>query len=478
MEIEFESADDYELNDDVDDITFYVPIEDEKYKIETKTFNSKEDLQEEIKDRIDRICEFTSLSDTAACKLLIEYNWNVDKALETFLQEENIDEEIENQIEIEIQVNSFDCTICIQNINQQEAVKFSCEHEICKKCCESYLWTKLNDNSYQNSNKIECPNFNCNSMTCIKNICVNLIDGKTIDESLEIIQRLFVITNSHIKICPKCKKVIHIDVLLNDQYGGLEITCECNYSFCSSCSLPWHELINCELYQKYKTLNETCMKLISNKVNEDMLEWLKNKTKTCPNCGEVIEKNAGCNHMKCIRCNHDFCWICLGNFNRSHICDIKSKEHQISKEKLEKFYLLLKSENIELVTDNLPEILKYTYKDGVNRYAFHTKKIEKEAEEFAYVTQYNKLYRFKCLLKECRILLCDAYIFSIFVEQTDSARLIEMHRIFLELQTDRLRFIFDKNGSYLTSLDICEKLCRNLKSGVKEGIFVFKDNLY
>lgn len=33
--------------------------------------------------------------------------------------------------------------------------------------------------------------------------------------------------------------------------------------------------------------------------------------KHCPNCGHLIEKTAGCLHMKCWQCKTDFCWNCL-----------------------------------------------------------------------------------------------------------------------------------------------------------------------
>jgi len=44
-----------------------------------------------------------------------------------------------------------------------------------------------------------------------------------------------------------------------------------------------------------------------------MKMWMKANTKACPQCGVLIEKNDGCNHMTCVNptCRYEFCWICL-----------------------------------------------------------------------------------------------------------------------------------------------------------------------
>ena len=39
-------------------------------------------------------------------------------------------------------------------------------------------------------------------------------------------------------------------------------------------------------------------------------------TEPCPKCGAYIHKTGGCSHMKCYKCQHEFCWICNGNHYR------------------------------------------------------------------------------------------------------------------------------------------------------------------
>jgi hypothetical protein len=46
-------------------------------------------------------------------------------------------------------------------------------------------------------------------------------------------------------------------------------------------------------------------------VSEEDLRAINEGTRPCPQCYIPIAKNAGCKHMKCNNCHHDFCWDCL-----------------------------------------------------------------------------------------------------------------------------------------------------------------------
>ena len=52
-------------------------------------------------------------------------------------------------------------------------------------------------------------------------------------------------------------------------------------------------------------------------------KWMKRNSKRCPNCKTPINKNGGCNHMQCTRCNQHFCWACqkkVSPWSLSHFC--------------------------------------------------------------------------------------------------------------------------------------------------------------
>ncbi|MDR3550847.1 MAG: IBR domain-containing protein [Candidatus Babeliales bacterium] len=46
-------------------------------------------------------------------------------------------------------------------------------------------------------------------------------------------------------------------------------------------------------------------------------QWILKHTKACPNCAIPIEKNGGCDWMKCTVCAHEFCWECLATHDHN-----------------------------------------------------------------------------------------------------------------------------------------------------------------
>ncbi|XP_068330529.1 probable E3 ubiquitin-protein ligase ARI8 isoform X2 [Pyrus communis] len=74
-----------------------------------------------------------------------------------------------------------------------------------------------------------------------------------------------------------------------------------------------HSPVKCETVAKWMS---------KNKDESENMNWILVNTKPCPQCKRPIEKNQGCNHMRCrAPCRFDFCWICLGEWSRSHLCN-------------------------------------------------------------------------------------------------------------------------------------------------------------
>lgn len=88
--------------------------------------------------------------------------------------------------------------------------------------------------------------------------------------------------------------------------GGLMMVCpseKCNFSFCRSCQESWHADSTCDQYKQWKIEN--------GQADVRYEKWARKNTKACPQCQKPIQKNGGCNHMRCSQCRFDFCWKCL-----------------------------------------------------------------------------------------------------------------------------------------------------------------------
>jgi hypothetical protein len=100
------------------------------------------------------------------------------------------------------------------------------------------------------------------------------------------------------------------------------VTCiRCFQKTCFTHKIPWHTGLICEEYDSQTDIN----------VQANLL-WLTQHTKQCPKCHFRIEKNDGCDHMICIKCQYEFCWSCLADFDQirkegNHLHDSNCKHY-------------------------------------------------------------------------------------------------------------------------------------------------------
>ena len=60
--------------------------------------------------------------------------------------------------------------------------------------------------------------------------------------------------------------------------------------------------------------------------DSNIKEYALNKfIKKCPNCGIITEKDQGCNHMVCSKCQYQWCWLCNEEYKESHFLEGKCK---------------------------------------------------------------------------------------------------------------------------------------------------------
>lgn len=98
--------------------------------------------------------------------------------------------------------------------------------------------------------------------------------------------------------CPSCGDMI----LPNKNFFGRirsEMACQkCGTEFC--------------FYHSNQHPNEKCIDFITRTCKEEAVSTtlIQSTCKNCPSCGFPTEKNRGCNHMTCVKCSCDWCWLC------------------------------------------------------------------------------------------------------------------------------------------------------------------------
>ena len=53
--------------------------------------------------------------------------------------------------------------------------------------------------------------------------------------------------------------------------------------------------------------------------NAELRNYVKQfNVQKCPSCGFGTQKIDGCNHMTCVKCRHNWCWLCRGKYSSGH----------------------------------------------------------------------------------------------------------------------------------------------------------------
>ena len=135
---------------------------------------------------------------------------------------------------------------------------------------------------------------------------------KHISENDDLIQkykkfkkRIEIEKDKNKKICPNQNWVSFLEKINSPKY----VKSEYGHTYCFYCLNPPHGNKPCDKKSEIK-----------------FLKWTKDKkVKRCPNCKMFTEKNYGCNHMTCVHCGYQWCWICEQEYQNDHYTSGKCK---------------------------------------------------------------------------------------------------------------------------------------------------------
>lgn len=218
--------------------------------------------------------------------------------------------------------------------------------DICYSCYDLHISTALDTRGLGACNAVQCPQVSCDHKYTFDEI-KNVTSPKTFSRYDDLLTRMVLGDEPNFRWCinPGCGSgaiycaddiweemgcrgmVFEVDPRLTEP--GRWIQCpDCRFDMCFVHHVPCPTKFRSRLEQRKDpiwTLSAkacaTCREDLLNRGAEDSDEtWIAKNTKYCPGfgCGVPIEKESGCPHMICAKCQFEFCWDCLGEYDADH----------------------------------------------------------------------------------------------------------------------------------------------------------------
>ncbi|CAH0386783.1 unnamed protein product [Bemisia tabaci] len=217
------------------------------------------------------------------------------------------------------------CDICLLFYSDDQIPPgTSCNHKFCHSCWSQYLTSKIQDG---NAHSILCPAFNCHILIA-PDFIDKILPAELTKKYLHFDIKAFVESNPTIKWCPMagCGRAVRLPEteyfqLKQPKKTSHAVDCGNGHFFCWDCLGEAHAPSECSQWKRWQEkIAEIKPERLQTYCNESEdaanCLWLVTNSKPCPNCKSPIQKNEGCNHIKCYKCKHDFCWVCQESWKK------------------------------------------------------------------------------------------------------------------------------------------------------------------
>lgn len=205
-----------------------------------------------------------------------------------------------------IQEATLSCLICTNDVPTSSippCITAACKHvpQTCRLCIASWISSRLQSSGHES---LTCPQ--CNER--LHEADVRLFAASDVyQQYVDLVLRSSLSNNPEFHWCikPGC----HSGQLHADS-NPIFRCAQCKLRSCVQHKVPWHDGLTCKEYDARITSHKREMEEVASR------RKVKETTRQCPgqNCGWRIEKNDGCDHMTCRKCNTEFCWLCKANY--------------------------------------------------------------------------------------------------------------------------------------------------------------------
>ncbi|XP_067133598.1 potential E3 ubiquitin-protein ligase ariadne-2-like [Centruroides vittatus] len=301
-----EIYDDYFNTDDVELEEIRLHNDDPEYfKYECLQIEDAEQLLNTIIDTVSKKLQITS---SMAKILLHTHNWALEDSIEPHMINQILAnariKPLFSSIQVETQLLSnkseSECSVCYRTISVKNFNSLACEHQFCRDCWCSHLAIKILEGVSIN---IECMQQKCHILV-LEDFVINILSSPLLKEKYKkLIFSECISSHPELRFCPgsDCSIVIRAKEVKSKRV----ICSSCKIQFCFKCGTAYHAPNDCETIKNW---------ILKCSDDSETANYICAHTKDCPMCQVTIEKNGGCNHMKCYNCKHEFCWMCLNDW--------------------------------------------------------------------------------------------------------------------------------------------------------------------
>ncbi|KAM3863387.1 cullin-9 [Diretmus argenteus] len=406
---------------------------------------TQEEVRQLMQRTVQQVSSTLSLDLDRAEHLLVHCKWNVDLLVQRYTDDPDtliMAAGLKSRNPQPPASPVSTCPVCLgpRTTGAEPAPTLSCMHYCCRSCWQEYLTARIEQNLVMNCN---CPITDCRAQPTSQFFLNILTDKDTIAKYENALLRGYVECCSNLTWCTNPQGCDQI--LCKENMGSMGTCSKCCWSSCFSCNFPEaHYPASCSHMSQWMDDGGYYEGMSMEAQSKHLAKLI---SKRCPSCQAQIEKNEGCLHMTCAKCNHGFCWRCLKPWKPTHK-DYYNCSAMVSKAARQ----------------------EKKFQDYNERCTFHH-----QTKDFAInlenkVSSINEALQMKSLtfvidackvLAQARKVLAYSCVYSYYNQETEKMDVMEQQTEALDLHTNALQILLEETLLQCTDLASCVRLLKS-----------------
>ncbi|XP_054655334.1 cullin-9 [Dunckerocampus dactyliophorus] len=405
---------------------------------------TQDEVRQLMKMTVQQVAATLSLDLDRAEHLLVHCNWNADLLVQRYTDDPDaiiVAAGLKCPNPQPPPSPGSTCPVCLVpcSASPEPPPSLSCMHYCCRSCWQEYLSARIEQNLVMNCN---CPIPDCQAQPTSHFFLSIVSDKDTVAKYDKALLRGFVESCSNLTWCTNPQGCDQI--LCKENMGSMGTCSKCCWSSCFSCNFPEaHYPASCSHMSQWMDDGGFYEGMSVEAQSKHLAKLI---SKRCPSCQAQIEKNEGCLHMTCAKCNHGFCWRCLKPWKPTHK-DYYNCSAMVSKVARQ-----------EKKFQDFNE--RCTFQHQAKDFAISLEKKVSSINEALQMKSLTFVIDACKLLAQARKVLAYSCVYSFYNQDSDKMDVMEQQTETLDLHTNALQILLEGTLLQCTDLASCVRLLK------------------